>query len=365
MLPVRKPLHRAAGSTTSVSPQHRPSLSGAAAALVAVFAFAAPVAAQTQIIRDGSIGPDAGFQPFDDGFGVYEIGEGFGDRAGANLFHSFDFFDVGSGDTALFTADVATDNVISRVPGGSRSEIFGTIQSDIAGADVWLLNPNGVFFGDGATVDTQGVFRVSTADAVIFDDLEWPTGVASMGPLSTLPPSAYGFTSPNPEPITFDVSGLDSFDKIRFDSDAVSAVGGDIEVIGRGQLNAPGAVVEFTSVAGPAEVPVAGLDVDSIAPEDLGTVSINNRALLTVRRLVIRSGQFEVLQASTILADAGAAGGSLDEPAVDVESGGLGRGRRLVHRDVLVRFRHRRRHSNRCSRHPGGQRGGDGHLSGR
>ena len=100
-------------------------------AWVAALALVAPpVAAQTLIVRDGTVGLDDTFQPVEAPVNVYEIGEALGDREGANLFHSFEFFDVGSGDTALFTADpVPTDNVISRVTGGSRSEIFGTITS--------------------------------------------------------------------------------------------------------------------------------------------------------------------------------------------------------------------------------------------
>ncbi len=68
--------------------------------------------ADAQVIRDGSIGPGGpglvtgGFddlgQPATD-----LIHEGLGERAGPNLFHSFDQFSVSSGETATARPEVA------------------------------------------------------------------------------------------------------------------------------------------------------------------------------------------------------------------------------------------------------------------
>jgi filamentous hemagglutinin family protein len=313
-----------------VSREHRSRLVVGAIALVTALPFsAAPVAAQvvTQLVRDGSVGPNASFQPSGVA-GVYEIGEVLGERpgGGSNLFHSFELFDVGAGDTALFTAGFPTDHVITRVTGGFRSDIAGTIASDIPGADVWLLNPDGVLFGKDAELDVQGGFRVSSADVLIFDDLEWPTGVASTGLLSIQAPAAYGFTSPDPQPITFDRV----FDLAIPSGETFSAVGGDIEVIGsfgplsaRLAINAPGSLVEFASLAGPGTVPVdvASLDVDSLAPEDLGRLRIRNGATLNAGRVVIRAGQFELLENSQIKTQA-AGLVPTNEPAADIAVAG-------------------------------------------
>src|SRR5262249_30005612 len=64
-----------------------------------------------------------------------------------NLFHSFDRFSVGKGDTASFTGPTDIANIVSRVTGGQRSDIDGTLRSEIAGANLFLLNPSGVMFG--------------------------------------------------------------------------------------------------------------------------------------------------------------------------------------------------------------------------
>ena len=82
------------------------------AVLLVLVVLPTPVSAQ--VIRDGSIGPggpglvaggidDLG-QP-----ATYLIHEGLGERAGTDLFHSFDQFSVGSGETATFTATQPTD----------------------------------------------------------------------------------------------------------------------------------------------------------------------------------------------------------------------------------------------------------------
>src|SRR5215831_18666556 len=54
-----------------------------------------------------------------------------GDRKGQNLFHSFGRFDIGAGNTAIFSNDsgLTTSNIVGRVTGGQTSNIFGTIQT--------------------------------------------------------------------------------------------------------------------------------------------------------------------------------------------------------------------------------------------
>jgi len=95
---------------------------------------------------------------------LFTIEEPLGLRVGDELFYGFDVFNLGSGDTARFTAEQRTDNVVSYVSGGA-SYINGEIDADsVPGADFYFLNPNGVFFGPEATVDVPGAFHLS-ADA--------------------------------------------------------------------------------------------------------------------------------------------------------------------------------------------------------
>src|SRR5687768_7294817 len=81
-----------------------------------------------------------------------------GTTAGTNLFHSFGAFSVPSGGSATFNGPQSTTNVISRVTGGAPSSIDGRISSRGAmpNANFFLLNPAGVMFGAGASIDVGG-----------------------------------------------------------------------------------------------------------------------------------------------------------------------------------------------------------------
>ena len=66
--------------------------------------------------------------------------------------------------------------------------IDGTISSQIAGANLFLLNPAGVMFTANAQLNITGSFVVSTADHVKFaDGAVFNTSLGNDGPLSSGP----------------------------------------------------------------------------------------------------------------------------------------------------------------------------------
>lgn len=92
-----------------------------------------------------------------------------GTKAGSNLFHSFSQFSVPSGKTAFFDNSSTINNIITRVTGGNLSSIYGEIETN-GTANLFLINPNGILFGPGASLKIGGSFVASTANSFSFAD---------------------------------------------------------------------------------------------------------------------------------------------------------------------------------------------------
>jgi filamentous hemagglutinin family protein len=279
---------------------------------------ASPVEAQqipTQIVRDGTVGAGASLQPLRSPSGIYEIGEICGARGGRNLFHSFSQFTLGQGDTALFTADLPTDNVISRITGGPSS-VYGTIRSTIPGASLWFLNPAGIFFGATASLDVRGSFHVSTADVLRMRDQNGQEFFAFSPDslLRTATPVAFGFLTNHPAPLEIEGSTLAVPKGARF-----NVVGGDVTIRGA-TLTARGGTIAVASVASPGEAALTSTGLDTASFNALGSLEISSNSRLNASefisegagRVAIRAGRF-VLDSSKITADVDqSSGGTID-----------------------------------------------------
>jgi filamentous hemagglutinin family protein len=91
-----------------------------------------------------------------------------GNGSGSNLFHSFERFDIDTGATVTFD-DPGVNNIFSRVTGSTASQIDGRLAVNGA-ANLFLLNANGILFGNGASLDIQGSFLASSADRLLFEN---------------------------------------------------------------------------------------------------------------------------------------------------------------------------------------------------
>jgi filamentous hemagglutinin family protein len=267
---------------------------------------------QAQITLDGSLGPPGPVH------GPHSrIGADVGQIRGSNLFHSFGEFNVPTGGSATFTGPNTIANILSRVTGGQPSAIDGVLRSEIAGANLFLLNPNGVLFGPNASLDVSRSFHVSTADFLRFEDgATFSAHLGQAGVLTVAPPAAFGFVSANPAPMTIQGSSLQVAERT-----ALSMVGGDINIVGNGgpltdasvrTLRAPSGRVQLVSVASPGEVVFSRLELtpelqaDSVAR--LGRLEVTRGALVDASgdgggTVLIRAGRLLVDHGSVIFAD--------------------------------------------------------------
>jgi filamentous hemagglutinin family protein len=91
-----------------------------------------------------------------------------GTQAGQNLFHSFYDFGLNTGETANFI-NPSTDisNILGRVTSGNPSVINGLIQISGGGSpNLFLMNPAGMVFGSGASLNLPGSFTATTATGI-------------------------------------------------------------------------------------------------------------------------------------------------------------------------------------------------------
>ena len=178
-----------------------------------------------QIATDGTVGlPGKSLNPVDDN---YSIGPELGEIGGNNLFHSFQEFNLKSGESATFTGPETIANILSRVTGGNPSSIDGIIRSEIVGANFFFMNPAGVMFGPNAQLDVSGSFFVTTADSIEFGDGQSFDATEPGAPplMVSAPPVAFGFLSNNAGNLTLRGSILEVKD-----NHSLSILGGEIRV---------------------------------------------------------------------------------------------------------------------------------------
>ncbi|MEM9274235.1 MAG: filamentous hemagglutinin N-terminal domain-containing protein [Cyanobacteria bacterium P01_F01_bin.143] len=197
--------------------------SAVATSTVLAWSFLMPVAAQ--VIPDGTTSTTV------DVDGMINNG----DRAGSNLFHSFSEFSVPTGGQAFFNNSVDIVNIFSRVTGGNLSNIDGILGAN-GTANLFLINPAGIIFGENASLDIGGSFFGSTADSIIFPDGEFSALDADNPPLLTInAPLGLGIRD-NPAGI---VNRATDVGLQLPPGETLALVGGNIDFEG-GQITAPG-----------------------------------------------------------------------------------------------------------------------------
>lgn len=222
-----------------------------------------------------------------------------GTTAGQNVFHSFEYFSIPTGNTARFiNNNPMVENVIGRVTGPYPSEILGRLEAGGSASEfnLFLLNPNGIIFGPNASLNLNGSFVATTANAIGFGNQGYFSASEPQDPsLLTVNPSALLFSNITPAVIenrsrvpTVEPSPLyrtPAFGLQVPDGKSLVLAGGDILMDGGG-LNAFGGRVELGGLAEPGSI---GLNIDhrqvSLSfPENVGrsNVTLTKGALVDV-----------------------------------------------------------------------------------
>ncbi|BAU43384.1 filamentous hemagglutinin N-terminal domain-containing protein [Leptolyngbya sp. O-77] len=252
---------------------------------------ALPSTAQAQaILEDGTLGAESSVVTRDVLIrGILSDRIDGGARRGANLFHSFEQFNIDAGRGAYFANPAGVEAIFSRVTGGDPSNILGRL-GVLGSADLYFLNPNGVLFGPAASLDLQGSFLATTASGFQFGDLGRFSATAPEVPsaLLTINPSALFFNqvaagSIVNRSVTPVAPGSTFLVGLRVpNGQSLTLLGGDVQVEG-GRLSAFGGRIDIGAVSAGGTVqlnPNGSLVIpDSVAR---GDVTFTNGAIVDV-----------------------------------------------------------------------------------
>ncbi|WP_073635297.1 two-partner secretion domain-containing protein [Scytonema sp. HK-05] len=264
-----------------------------------------------------------------------------GTKAGSNLFHSFSEFSVPNGGTAFFNNALDIENIISRVTGKSISNIDGLIRAN-GTANLFLINPNGIVFGQNARLNIGGSFVATTASAIQFGNQGFfSADNPNTPPLLTVNPSALLFNQIRAASIqnnSIADSGLNPSSEFTAtglrvpDGKSLLLVGGDINIDGGG-LYAFGGRVELGGLAGAGRVGLNG-DGNNLSlsfPDNVerSDVFLSNSAVVNVRAgnggsIAVNARNLEMTAESSLSAGIESRLGSSNTKAGNIEVNATG-----------------------------------------
>lgn len=180
----------------------------------------------------------------------YDIEGGTRSPDNLNLFHSFTHFGLDSGEIANFLSSPEIQNILARVSGNHPSIINGLIQITGGNSHLYLMNPAGIVFGLGASLNVPGDFFATTATAIGFAN-GIGFNAAGHNDYNSLvgTPSEFVFDITQPAPI------LNAANLITVTGRNLSFIGGSI--INLGTLEAEGGRITLAAVPGSDRVKIS------------------------------------------------------------------------------------------------------------
>ncbi len=200
-----------------------------------------------------------------------------GVRNNSNLFHSFQEFNINQGQKVYFNNPQGVSNIITRVTGNNLSNINGVLGANGA-ANLFLINPKGIIFGAGSSLDIQGSFIGSTADSINFSDGSVFSAVEPNNPqlLQINVPLGLQYRN-NPAPIQLQQANLE----VKFGQN-INLIGGNIS-FDNSTVQAPGGGVQFSGLLSAGTVELNDLLSFSLPTNaTLADISLTNESIVDV-----------------------------------------------------------------------------------
>lgn len=246
-----------------------------------------------------------------------------GTQSGSNLFHSFREFSLPNGNEAFFNNAAEIDNIFSRITGGQLSNIDGLIRAN-GSANLFLINPAGIMFGQNAELDIGGSFFASTANAILFEDNQSfsatnadPTTLLSINlPIGL----QYGTNSA-------DIQVQQSNLAVRPQT-TLALLGGNVQLQGAIlEAKGEGGRVELGGLSGEGTIALNGREVGFPENGDRGNIFLNQSTIDVVgsggNRLIIYAANLDAI-ASSLEAGIGSQEGQTNAIAGDIEINATG-----------------------------------------
>ncbi len=249
-----------------------------------------------------------------------------GIQKGNNLFHSFKEFSIPKGSSATFDNSTDVVNIINRVTGGNISNIDGLIKAN-GSANLFLINPAGIVFGENSRLDIGGSFFGSTAESILFEDgFEFSAVNPQNEPLLTVSVPLGLQMGTNPGDIavsgnghnqTYEINGLpfnrrNSTEGLKVsEGENISLVGSNISFDG-GVLTAESGRIELGAV-GKNNATLVNLNPSDSGwrlgydqNTSLGNIQLTERSLIDASgsgsgSISLQASQVELLKGSTVL----------------------------------------------------------------
>ena len=273
------------------------------------------LSAKAQLIPDSSLGKDSSTVNPSIGRDLIEGGV----IRDNNLFHSFQEFNIDSGQKVYFINPVTVRNILTRVTGSNISRILGTLGVDGA-ANLFLINPNGIVFRENAKLDIGGSFLASTANSIIFDNyifstlnpetppllkINLPLGLQFNSSPGEIEVQGTGHNLTGEPPIFLPIQRSDRSTGLRVNpGNTFALIGGNVNLSG-GVLTAETGRIELAAVNADGVVGIRnqnqGWEFDYSGVENFGDVELREESLADVSG--VGSGSVEVRSRNLLISD--------------------------------------------------------------